>query len=82
MSSGIDETQLAKLVVQYGSEKPVLVVFMYLSPKGNRDTWVAYDCCLRQEITESKSLSFIKGMLSCLGYCPADVRILTSVGFD
>lgn len=82
MSSGIDEVVLADLVAKYGSEKPVLVVFMYLSPKGSRDVWVAYDTLLHQEIAEGSRLSFVKGMLTCLGYSPADVRILTSVGVD
>lgn len=81
MSDGIDETMLAELVKKYGSEKPILVVFIYLSPKGIRDTWVAYDTRLKQEIAEGKSLPFIKGMLSCLGYNPCDVRILTSYGW-
>ena len=80
--NGIDETKLADLVAKYGSAKPVMVVFMYLSPKGSRDVWVAYDTRLKEEIAEGRSLSFIKGMLSCLGYSPADVRILTSVGLD
>ena len=82
MSSGIDETKLSELLDKYGSAKPVMVVFMYLSPKGSRDVWVAYDTRLKEEIAEGRSLTFIKGMLTCLGYSPSDVRILTSVGMD
>jgi hypothetical protein len=82
MSDGIDETMLPDLVEKYGADKPVLVVFMYLSPKGSRDVWVAYDTQLRQVIAEGRSLAFIKNMMACLGYNPKDVRILTSVGVD
>lgn len=77
--SSIDEAMIDATIDEYAAGKPVLVFFMYLTPTGKRDCWVAYNTVTRDVVVEAETLSYVKGYLKALNYAPSDVRIVTGM---